>query len=60
MKKKKDLCGIGDRKKFLTLAAILRYLKPSTVDGQPELPLRAVDQSKKQKILSNLGPLVRV
>jgi hypothetical protein len=49
MKKKKDLCGIGDRKKFLTLAAILRYLKPSTVDGQPELPLRAVDQSKKQK-----------
>jgi hypothetical protein len=49
MKKKKDLGPIGDRKKFLTLAAILRYFKASTVDGQPELPLRAVDQLKNRK-----------
>jgi hypothetical protein len=49
MKKKKDLGRIGERKKFLTLAAILRYFKASTVDGQPELPLRAVEQVKNRK-----------
>jgi hypothetical protein len=60
MKKKKDLDGMGDRKNFLTSAAILRYFKASTVDGQPELLLRVVDRLRNRKYFSNLGPSVRV
>jgi hypothetical protein len=58
---KEGLRPIGDRKNFLTLPAILRYFRASTVDRQPELPLRAVNQlQKNRKLLSNLGPSVRV
>ena len=45
---KEGLRPIGERKKILTLTAILRYFIASTVDGQSELPLRFVDQLEKK------------